>query len=229
MITLSQIRAARALLGWTQENLAQAAGLSLPSINNLERGLYSPRSETLGAIKSALEQGGIEFIERNGLRLREDEHAVVSFTGPHFIRDLDQDILSVLQGPDDEILGLFNDDRKWMDYAGLTNPVYVEAREKRGWRERFLIADTADFITSPAEAYRVLPAATFGQMTYEIYGNRLALIEWEALRVTVVRNPTIADAFRRQFETLWDKAKPLSEKKLAKIERWRLGRDSSGA
>ncbi|MBP9868706.1 MAG: helix-turn-helix transcriptional regulator, partial [Alphaproteobacteria bacterium] len=47
MIVLTQIKAARALLGWTQENLAKVAKLSLPAVNNLERGLTTPRRETL--------------------------------------------------------------------------------------------------------------------------------------------------------------------------------------
>lgn len=222
MITLSQIRAARALLGWTQEKLAQAAGLSLPSINNLERGLYSPRAETMLAITTALEKGGIEFLDHNGLRLRQDEHAVITLTGPHFIRDLDLDILTVLQGPEDEIVGCSHDDRKWMDYGSVTNPVYIEAREQRGWRERLILPSTADFITSPPEAYRILPAEHFGHLTYEIYGNRLALIEWEAMRVTLIRNAVIADAFRKQFDILWAMAKPLTPKDVKAMEQLRV-------
>jgi transcriptional regulator with XRE-family HTH domain len=218
-ISLSQIKAARALLGWTQETLAQAAGLSLPSINNLERGLYSPRPETLAAIVVAFESAGIEFTPQNGLRQRQADHDCLTLTGPTFIRDLDRDILDCLKEPTDEIIGVTCDDRKWMDFAGYTNPIYVDAREKIRWRERFLIADDATFITSPPAAYRTLPKTFFGAMNYEIYANRLALIEWEAMRVTLIKNAQIADLFRRPFDLLWQQAKPFSPKQLKKIER----------
>jgi transcriptional regulator with XRE-family HTH domain len=37
MISIEQIRAARALLGWSQTQLAEAAARSLPTIKRLER------------------------------------------------------------------------------------------------------------------------------------------------------------------------------------------------
>lgn len=63
MITPAQIRAARALLGWHQSDLAKAAGVSLNTLNNLERDAVDARSSTVNAIQRALEQAGIEFIE----------------------------------------------------------------------------------------------------------------------------------------------------------------------
>lgn len=62
MISASQIRAARALVGWTQGQLAEAAGLSLAVVNNVERNVTDPRRSTLEAIQRALENGGVEFI-----------------------------------------------------------------------------------------------------------------------------------------------------------------------
>lgn len=55
-------RAARALIGWTQGQLAGAAGLSLAVVNNVERNVTDPRRSTLEAIQRALEGAGVEFI-----------------------------------------------------------------------------------------------------------------------------------------------------------------------
>lgn len=219
MISLSQIKAARALLGWTQDELAKAAGLSLPSINNLERGLYSPRPETYQAIVRALEEGGIEFLLDNGLRLKRGDHSIINFTGPHFLRDLDHDILSVLENDGQEIVGCTYDDRKWMEYGAVSNPMYVEARAKICWRERFLIPQTAHYITSPPQSYRTLPPQFFGTMNYEIYGNRLALIEFDAMRVTLIKNDRIAMMFLKQFDMMWSSAKPFTAAQIKKIEK----------
>jgi transcriptional regulator with XRE-family HTH domain len=70
MITPAQIKAARALVGWKQADLAKAAKLSLTALNNIERGEADPKSSTLLRIQQALEAAGIEFMPR-GARLRE--------------------------------------------------------------------------------------------------------------------------------------------------------------
>lgn len=58
-----QIRAARALIGWTQIELASASGVSEISIKNIERGVTDPRRSTLEAIQTALESAGVLFLD----------------------------------------------------------------------------------------------------------------------------------------------------------------------
>jgi len=67
LITVEQIRAARGLLGWSQTQLAEKAGLSLPTVKRLETG-NGPRvsNEAREKIALALESAGITFIEENG-------------------------------------------------------------------------------------------------------------------------------------------------------------------
>jgi transcriptional regulator with XRE-family HTH domain len=66
-----QIRAARALLGWSRDRLAGAAGISPSAVARIEMG-KSFRASTLAAIQSALDQAGIEFTgdAESGVRLR---------------------------------------------------------------------------------------------------------------------------------------------------------------
>jgi predicted transcriptional regulator len=67
-VSIRQIKAARALLAWSQEELASEADVSLPTIKRLEAqdGPLRGRSETGGKIKRALERAGVEFIDENG-------------------------------------------------------------------------------------------------------------------------------------------------------------------
>jgi DNA-binding XRE family transcriptional regulator len=67
-VSIRQIKAARALLAWSQDQLAAAADLSIPTIKRLEAqdGPLGGRSETAFKICSALESAGIEFIDENG-------------------------------------------------------------------------------------------------------------------------------------------------------------------
>lgn len=67
MIEGPQIRAARALLSWSQSKLAEAADLSLPTIKAIEaRGTGRSSVATVESVRAALETGGVEFIAANG-------------------------------------------------------------------------------------------------------------------------------------------------------------------
>ena len=67
-VSIRQIKAARALLAWSQEDLAQAADVSIPTIKRLEAqdGPLGGRDATGSKIQAALENAGVEFIEENG-------------------------------------------------------------------------------------------------------------------------------------------------------------------
>ncbi len=77
MMTGSQIRAARAILRWSGETLAEKAGVGIQTIKRIEAvdGVPPGRAATVSDIQRALEAAGIEFIDENGggpgVRLRE--------------------------------------------------------------------------------------------------------------------------------------------------------------
>ncbi len=64
MITAAQLRAARALLGMDQRDLAEASGLSLPTIQRMEAsdGTIRGNVDSLVKLISALEAAGVELI-----------------------------------------------------------------------------------------------------------------------------------------------------------------------
>jgi transcriptional regulator with XRE-family HTH domain len=68
LTTIRQIKAARALLGWSQCDLAERSGISEPTIARLEsdEGKLGGRRGTAEKIRKAIESAGIEFIEENG-------------------------------------------------------------------------------------------------------------------------------------------------------------------
>ena len=80
MITSSQLRAARALIGMDQRALAERAGLSLPTIQRMESsdGVVRGNVESLTKLIAALNEAGVELIGDNavsqsggrGVRLR---------------------------------------------------------------------------------------------------------------------------------------------------------------
>ena len=66
MVTAAQCRAARGLLDWSQQELADRAGLGIVTIRQIEADITDPRRATLVVLKQAFERAGIEFIDENG-------------------------------------------------------------------------------------------------------------------------------------------------------------------
>ena len=68
VITPAQIRAARALLGWKQTDLATASGVSAIAIKNIERGATDPRMSTVNSIQQAFDRAGVVFLDTGDIR-----------------------------------------------------------------------------------------------------------------------------------------------------------------
>jgi predicted transcriptional regulator len=73
-ITGKHLRAGRALLDWTQGDLAKKARVVLGTISRMEEfeGAVRARTETLGRVVTALEKAGVEFLndDQPGVRLK---------------------------------------------------------------------------------------------------------------------------------------------------------------
>ena len=78
MISGIQIRAGRALLGWDQNKLADAAGVSIITVKRLEAAgedIHGPVASAM-KVKTALEGAGVLFLDEEsgigyGVRLRD--------------------------------------------------------------------------------------------------------------------------------------------------------------
>ena len=70
--TPAQCRAARALLDWSQAELARQAKVAKQTLADFERGARTPYARTLDDIRGALEAAGVEFTNGDapGVRLR---------------------------------------------------------------------------------------------------------------------------------------------------------------
>ncbi len=204
MISVDQIRAARALLNWTQEELAQVSGLSLRALNSIERGLVVPRIDNLRAIQGAFEKANIEFGENDGVRRRTERLDIVKFEGAEY---LDQHLLDVMQEvrtPGSEVL--FNIVSE-TDYAGLNSEIldeYFIHLSRYHITERLLMARGETYTIGPPIIHRWQKPEAFNHVGYIVYGDNVAFqILNNPHRTIIIRNPAIADMFRRQFEFNW--------------------------
>ncbi|MBY8974637.1 helix-turn-helix transcriptional regulator [Rhodobacteraceae bacterium NNCM2] len=65
-MTPAQCRAARALIGMEQRELAKQSGLAVSTVIDFEKEIRAPRSATVSGLRATLEAAGVEFIEENG-------------------------------------------------------------------------------------------------------------------------------------------------------------------
>ena len=66
LISPAQCRGARGLLEITQSQLAEAANLGLSTVVDFEKSRRDVSAPAIRAIRTALNQAGVEFIDENG-------------------------------------------------------------------------------------------------------------------------------------------------------------------
>ncbi len=207
MITLEQIKAARALLNWNQQDLARAAAMSKPALANFERGSTTPRPETLQAIKDALEKAGIEFTEGPGVRLSRDTLNVEIFRGKDSLYRLWNDILETLKPGEERLIG-YVQENKYLEVTGPEFKIMMQKYRKAGIRGRILSCEGDMNFADPTSEYRWVPESRFLDIPYYVYGNKYAVLLWEpSPRVILVENQALVDNYRRQFNRHWEAAK----------------------
>lgn len=196
-IQIHQIRAARSLLDWTQDDLAARSCLSKFSIANLEGGKTASQKGTIDKIIKALELAGIEFID-GGVRLKKDSIIVVDGDG-WYLRLLDDVHHSLLQHENPELLIEFADERK--SPPDIIQKI-IDMRND-GIKMRLLVCDGETNIIGPLEEYRYIPKKLYRNYVSLIYGDKIAVSTENQLQALVIRDSLLAQTRRNMFEIVW--------------------------
>jgi transcriptional regulator with XRE-family HTH domain len=206
-ITTAQMRGARGLLNWSQSELSRRTGISTTSIGNIEAGNTQPRESTLKLIRQAFENSGIEFIGTEGMRKRNDY--IKTFEGKGQFWDFYNDIHRTLKETPGEVV-VNNADEK-MFLASLTGEQAQEHRTRMqaidGVTYRILVNEGDEFLaaSSTYAQYRWMPEELFSSVPFYIYGTKLAIIRFDPEPyVYVIQNKDITDAYRKQFDAIWN-------------------------
>jgi hypothetical protein len=192
--------------------------VSLASINNIERDISSPRLDTMHAIEMTFYKAGIEFIGDDGLRKHKEAFAIKELQGDDFIREWMDDFVSCMTEPDDLLLVCGLDERQFPKYAPDQLLRFNEHHRKTGFQERILIEDGDTFLTALPECYRWISHELMGAIPYLVYKDRFVIAMYEAKRIIIIRNQSIADNFRKQFEFLWHLGEKLPDGIVNKLD-----------
>jgi transcriptional regulator with XRE-family HTH domain len=215
IITSRQIRAARVLVGWTQADLAEVAGISRSTIAAIEKETANPTPHIIERIRSAFEESEVEFLAQDGVRVRHP--AIYEDDQPEANRRLLEDIYSVSSrfkfntgSSDILIFGLREEDAE--KSVGDYRAEHIERLKLAGLHEKILCGpDTRTFI-APRSSYRRLSTLNHSVSPVYVYGDKIAFIHWRPKEFVVsIESRSIADAVRVMFYELWHSCEGMEE------------------
>lgn len=208
MITAQQIRAARGLLDWNQEDLAEKSGVARGTVKNLENNSTSSRKETLKHIKRAFEDHGLEFLPNNGVR--EKHNMVTVIEGENEYSAFMDDIYKTVRdrpGTDILIHGLQEDDPEKNDKYYELSKMQIERLVKVGVKEKLLVKEGDTNFIAPKSWYRYLPGDSFIPIPIFTYGDKIAIsTDTKPYKTIIINEPSFAKSFRCLFEFAWSRA-----------------------
>lgn len=212
MIEPRQIRAARALLNWSQDDLANASGIARSSIKNIENDITIARKDTISEIQTALENSGIEFTANSGVRMKSD--IVMVYEGQDAFKNLlDHLYKSAKASQDNEILiiGLDEELTEKFDSMELINE-YLKKIEAAGIKEKIITHDASNHFINNWTSYRSIPKKFFGSTPLHISGNTTSFLFGNiARKVVVIDNEQLAITLKKLFSFIWEKATPIKK------------------
>lgn len=198
MPTGSQIRAARALLGWGAPELAERIGMRRESVLAIENGNKTPRPSTVEKIIQAFEKERIEFLDNNGVRQKDDTLRVIEGDDPYL--QLLDDVFHTLSQQGGEVLFLFCDDRVTTKQGKASE----DRLRASGIKLRSLVEKGNKTINGPLQEYRAIPSKFFNHDLVVVYADKVA--QTIGKNIIVVRNESFARTMRLTFEFMWQNA-----------------------
>lgn len=208
MISVKQIRAARGLLNWTQQDLADKASLSREGIKNIENEISTPRKDTIGQIERAFADHGVEFLAGDGVRMH--DATIFVLHGEEGIKKLWDDIYETLAVYDLKEVLIANN----TEPTRLSNNIveYLEMHLKRlkeiKAKEKILCCEGDQNFIAPVTSYRWVPKENFCDSPTFIYGGKVAMLIWgPPAKVTIINDPQYAESVRNLFKFSWERAR----------------------
>ncbi len=198
MPTIEQIRAARALIGWSQSDLAENAEMSQTGIARIENGTNHPNSLTMEKIRAAFDKADVEFIEDTGVKKRD---IVRVYEGDGcYLRILDE----ILRAQPNFVLFSGADERR-----STQKSIDHLSKIRKLCESRSLIRYGDTHVMGELDEYRWMPEGLFVDGDVKvIYENTVVhFMSWmDPSRAIKIVDKNIAQESIRMFNYIWDGA-----------------------
>jgi len=217
MPSAKEIRAARVYLDWSQDDLAERSGLAVSTIRNIESGFGTPSGKSAQALNRAFGDY-IDFLPNGGFQPKTETMSILK--GRSGFIDFIWNVHEVVKSSGGEICASNVDEQDFLFWLGEEEAQkYKDAMASLDTKFFFkiLIQEGDDYFAAGKYAeYRWVPAREFSNVPFYVYGDTLAILLFgKEASVYLLKNKEIADAYRRQFNILWDRAiKPNIEGRL---------------
>lgn len=213
MPTIEQIRAARALIGWSQGDLADRSDLSQTGVARIENGSNQPNSTTLDKIISAFDKADIEFIGDSGVKKRTGEVKILK--GDNAMSAFLDDVYdtAVANGTKENPTEVFLSNVvhenwiKWMGERRWKNHTDRMYKDRSLMDVRIIIKEgDNNFPASSYSKYKCIPEKFFNNKSFYSYHDKLAFLDFgeNNLQITIIKQPDFAKGYRDLFRISWN-------------------------
>ena len=208
MPTIEQIRAARALLGWSQHDLADKAGLSQTGIARIENGTNQPNSKTIDKINTAFDIADVEFLGSSGVRKRSGE--IKTYRYADGFKEFLNDVYDVAKTQGGEFCLHNAKPDNWIKWLGEDwFKMHSDRMADLGDQLKFKITaeeGNTNLISSGFAEYRWFPKELFNDQCIYAYGDQLAFVTFrdDEVFVRVLRDSAFSEGFRVLFNIAWE-------------------------
>lgn len=219
---ISDIRAARARLNWSQKDLADKCGVSQVTIATTETEKSHPSKELLEKMAKVFMEENIYFHANGGFKV--EEKLVKIYEGVDAYSKALKDIYKHCLPDKKEILMLGNDDSRSNDTVNNIHKEYYPL----GIPVKYLIAKENDYVLGPVEEYKKIDKELFlSKDVVLIYDDRILFFAEEEgdlekykltkVQIIILKSRGMAEQFKAYFYRLWDKAEKVTKSSTEQI------------
>ncbi len=198
IITPSQCRAARALLNWSQPELAKRARMNKQTISNFESEKSTPSRTSLEKLSRTLENGGVVFTEDDGVK-RALGLFQITLEGEDGVRAFFDDVYETTKETQKEIL-IFNGlptelmkaagEEWYQNHAARMQKLNIVSKNILKEGEKNLIGKSF-------ASYKWVPKEFFRSKMIYVYGDKFAFMSFDPeILIKITKEPDIADSLR---------------------------------
>lgn len=208
MPTIEQIRAARALIGWSQKDLADHADLSQTGVARIENGTNQPNSSTIAKIRAAFDKADIEFLDSSGVKKRIAE--VKTLSGAEGFRRFMDDVYETAKNEGGEIILHSANPENWHKWMGK-EAYDAHAKRMHDLGDKINVKITVEegnrmFIAGAFAEYRWFTQNIFHEQSFYAYGSKLAFISFSDtdVQIQILDKKEFSHGFRVLFNIAWE-------------------------